>query len=53
MQGGRESNMYADGIKCVFFASAAGVLGLYLVGVGASTTREVGANIVRPLRIIK
>ncbi len=50
---GRESNMYADGIKCVFSASAAGVLGLYLVGVGASTTREVGANIVRPRRYLK
>ena len=53
VQGGRESNMCADGIKCVFSASAAGVLGLYLVGGGASTTREVGANIVRPRRNIK
>ena len=29
------------------------MLGLYLVGVGASTTRMVGANIVRPRRYLK
>ena len=40
MQGGRGFDTCADGMELYFLLFLLAMLGLYLVGVGASTTRE-------------